>query len=354
MKSWIFWILAGLGAYLAYGAWFRDESSRERDIPPLGMEPSTPGEKGGAAAGVAESPPAPPRGRTLLDDWRDAVARGDRGAAQALGDRILGEASGSPDAVLVPLERGREKLRAFRAAGRGAEGLQLAQEARLLLTPALFEESVAAEERASLRKALAELADEVLFSPRHVEGADFSHTVRRGDTLDQLCKKLFRERGTRVEPGLICEINGIKRPQDLQAGAVIKVPLGEASVVVTKREFRLYFLQGGAYVREFAVGLGRAGLTPEATFVIEDKMINPDWYPRPGVKIPYGDPGNILGSRWLGFRDTEQFRGFGIHGTKDPSSIGREESSGCVRMHQEDVERLFSWVPVGTTVRIQR
>ncbi|MGQ0613029.1 MAG: L,D-transpeptidase family protein [Planctomycetaceae bacterium] len=354
MKSWIFWILAGLGAYLVYGAWFRGDEGREREVPPLGMDPSRPDDQGGAVPGASDAPPAPPRDRTLLDDWRDAVARGDRGAAQALGDRILREAAGSPDALQVSLERGRERLRASRAAGRGAEGLQLAQEARLLLTPALFEDSLPTEERASLRKSLAELAQEVVFSPRHVESADFSHTVRRGDTLDQLCKKLFRERGSRVEPGLLCEINGIQRPQDLQAGAVIKVPLGEASIVVVKREFRLYFLQGGAYVREFAVGLGRAGLTPEATFVVEDKMINPDWYPRPGVKIPYGDPGNILGTRWLGFRNTEQFRGFGIHGTKDPSSIGREESSGCVRMHQEDVERLFSWTPAGTTVRILR
>ena len=355
MKSWLFWILAGLGGYLAYRTWLTGDGEAGREVPPLGVETAKPVEGGGGdAPPPGRDPPAAPQDRTPLDEWRAALARADAEALGTLGDRILREAPDSPAAVHVRLERGRERLRAYRAAGRNAEGLKLAQEARLLLTPALFEESVSAEERATLRATLAELAQDVLFNPRHVEGADFSWTVRRGDTLDQLCRKAFRERGARVEPGLVCEVNGLRRPQDLQAGTAVKVPLGDARLVVVKREFRLTFLQGGAYVRDFPVGLGRAGLTPEAEFAVEVKMVNPDWYPRVGVKIPYGDPGNILGTRWLGFRDTEQYRGFGIHGTKDPASVGREESSGCVRMHQEDVERLFSWTPLGTPVRIMR
>ena len=81
---------------------------------------------------------------------------------------------------------------------------------------------------------------------------------------------------------------------------------------------------------------------------------NPDWHPRAGVIIPYGDARNILGSRWMAFRDTPDYQGFGIHGTTEPSSIGKEASSGCVRMLRDDVERLFEWTPRGTTVVITR
>jgi lipoprotein-anchoring transpeptidase ErfK/SrfK len=54
----------------------------------------------------------------------------------------------------------------------------------------------------------------------------------------------------------------------------------------------------------------------------------------------------------MAFRDSAEYRGFGIHGTSDPSSIGQDASSGCVRMLREDVERLFDWTPRGTRVTI--
>jgi lipoprotein-anchoring transpeptidase ErfK/SrfK len=89
-------------------------------------------------------------------------------------------------------------------------------------------------------------------------------------------------------------------------------------------------------------------------FVIEEKIPHPDWYPKPGVKIPYGDPENILGTRWMAFRNTAEYRGFGIHGTADPTSIGKAMSSGCIRMRRADVERLFDWTPIGMKVTIRR
>ncbi len=140
----------------------------------------------------------------------------------------------------------------------------------------------------------------------------------------------------------------------LRAGEAIRVPLGKAELRVVKSEYRLYFLMGGAYVRSFPVGLGRDDLTPEAEFIIESKMKNPDWYPGNGQKIPHGHPDTILGDRWLGFQNTPELRGFGIHGTSDPSSIGNSESSGCVRVGPEDIERIFEWSPRGTRVVITR
>ena len=93
---------------------------------------------------------------------------------------------------------------------------------------------------------------------------------------------------------------------------------------------------------------------PAAAFKVRLKQKNPDWYPEPGKRVPFGDPGNILGTRWIGFDNSAEYRGFGIHGTIDPTSVGQEESSGCVRMLQADVELLYDWIPEGTTVVIRR
>ena len=93
--------------------------------------------------------------------------------------------------------------------------------------------------------------------------------------------------------------------------------------------------------------------TPEGKFVVGDRLKNPDWY-RNGRKIPFGHPDNRLGTRWLGFKRTARASGYGIHGTDDPSSIGKEVSEGCVRLENADVEELFEWVGVGTEVEIVR
>ena len=71
------------------------------------------------------------------------------------------------------------------------------------------------------------------------------------------------------------------------------------------------------------------------------------------MTIPYGNPENILGTRWMGFKNSPGLTGFGIHGTTRPESIGREESSGCIRMGRSDVEELFGWTPYRTEVIVK-
>ena len=92
--------------------------------------------------------------------------------------------------------------------------------------------------------------------------------------------------------------------------------------------------------------------TPEGDFEIATKLKNPPWYRR-GERIEYGDPRNILGTRWIGFRDTAEYQGYGIHGTTKPESIGKAQSDGCIRMLNGDVEELFGLVTIGTPVIIK-
>ena len=379
MSSRLFLLFLAVVVYFAYQSWF----SSDDEAPSTGTEHSTasPGdvpiesiEVEGEETAEPDGAPAEPRklalnmaegieaerasvrdpAAALVQERTAARQRGDEDQVRRLNERIRREFPDSDAARWLQFEQGREALRRYRGLGKTTEGLQAAQEARLLLTPALFIRRVSGRERGELRKSLKELAQAVLFSSRHLEGADFRYVPKRGDTLERLCRGTFRSRGAHVAPGLVASVNRMRSPRDLRAGESIKVPLGKTHIVVQKHEFRLYLLVGGAYVADFTVGLGRDDLTPEHEFVVDNKMRNPDWFPRPGEKIPFGDPRNILGTRWLGFKNGSDYRGFGIHGTKDPASTGRNSSSGCVRMRQADVELVFDWTPHGTRVSIRR
>ena len=86
---------------------------------------------------------------------------------------------------------------------------------------------------------------------------------------------------------------------------------------------------------------------------VQTKIEKPDWFPR-GTRIPYGDPRNILGTRWMGFaRKAGQPEGLGIHGTTQPESIPGTGSMGCLRMRNVEVEELFGIIERGTRVIIR-
>ena len=89
------------------------------------------------------------------------------------------------------------------------------------------------------------------------------------------------------------------------------------------------------------------------TFTIEEKVPEPPWSPPGRTPLPYGHPENILGTRWMGFKPTPEYAGFGIHGTTKDETIGEAASNGCVRMHNADVEELFDLIPRGTLVEIR-
>jgi lipoprotein-anchoring transpeptidase ErfK/SrfK len=91
--------------------------------------------------------------------------------------------------------------------------------------------------------------------------------------------------------------------------------------------------------------------TPLGTFKVVTKVKEPWYLPK---DIAGGSPNNPLGTRWIGLNvpNTNGYE-YGIHGTKDPSSIGRYVSQGCIRMHNKDVEWLFRHIPKGTLVIIK-
>jgi len=107
-------------------------------------------------------------------------------------------------------------------------------------------------------------------------------------------------------------------------------------IIVDKSNHRLAVVSGDVILRNYEVGLG-GNKTPEGKFVISEK-----------VKDPNGSSTGAFGSRGMTLSDTR----YGIHGTDEPGSMGKDESLGCVRMKKEDIEELYDLVPMGTPVTI--
>ena len=126
------------------------------------------------------------------------------------------------------------------------------------------------------------------------------------------------------------------------------------TVIIDTGNTTLYYVLGQGRAIRYGVGVGRDGFTWSGVQTVSRKAEWPDWHP-PAEMIarqPYlprfmaGGPGNPLGARAM-YLGTSQYR---IHGTNDPSTIGKFVSSGCVRLTNEDVTDLFSRVDVGTRV----
>jgi lipoprotein-anchoring transpeptidase ErfK/SrfK len=132
----------------------------------------------------------------------------------------------------------------------------------------------------------------------------------------------------------------------LHAGDTAKGTARQVLVSVSDR--KLAVLENGKIIRTFAVSVG-ARVTPSPTgeFQIVNRLANPTYY-HPGTVIPPSND-NPIGPRWIGLSQ----KGFGIHGTNQPRSIGHAASHGCIRLNNRDILQLFQMVSVGDTVSIR-
>jgi lipoprotein-anchoring transpeptidase ErfK/SrfK len=111
---------------------------------------------------------------------------------------------------------------------------------------------------------------------------------------------------------------------------------------------------GPLIVRLYEVGLGENDSTPEATFTVIEKQERPDWTdPRTGEFLRWGDTRNPLGDFFIKV-DHPEHKGFGLHGTVDQASIGRDSSMGCIRMRSKDIAEVFDYLPRGSRVTVRR
>ncbi len=107
-------------------------------------------------------------------------------------------------------------------------------------------------------------------------------------------------------------------------------------IIVDVSDRKLHLLHDHSVVRTFPVGIGKMLTeTPIGEYTIMNKQPN---------------PGGPFGVYWLGLSKPH----YGIHGTNNPGSIGKQVSHGCVRMYNEDVTYLANTVPIGTHVTIRQ
>jgi len=126
------------------------------------------------------------------------------------------------------------------------------------------------------------------------------------------------------------------------------------TIVIDTPHTYLYYVLGGGRAVRYGIGVGREGFTWSGVKNIDRKVEWPDWHP-PAEMIarqPYlprfmaGGPGNPLGARAM-YLGGSLYR---IHGTSDPSSIGKHVSSGCIRMLNADAIDLYDRAPLGAKV----
>jgi len=118
-------------------------------------------------------------------------------------------------------------------------------------------------------------------------------------------------------------------------------------IVVSITDRKLAVLQADRVVKIFPAAVGApASPSPVGVYKIVTSIPEPTWYYKGKIVGP--GKANPLGSRWLGL----SIKGYGIHGTNAPSSIGHNASHGCVRMRNKDVEELFGMVGVGDQVEL--
>ncbi len=171
-------------------------------------------------------------------------------------------------------------------------------------------------------------------------------------------------------PGILEPAPAVQQQADPAfARKVVAYPTPEppGTIVVDPGSHFLYLVQPGGQAIRYGVGVGGEGFGWSGIATIHTKQEWPDWYPPPemlarkpelrehmaqlqsGIGMR-GGPDNPIGARalylWQGKRDTL----YRIHGTNEPSTIGRNVSSGCIRLTNEDIVDLYDRTPVGTKV----
>lgn len=129
------------------------------------------------------------------------------------------------------------------------------------------------------------------------------------------------------------------------------------TIIIETRKRQLYYILGGGKALRYSVGVGKSGFTWSGTERISRKAEWPPWRApkemlvrRPDIpEFVAGGPKSPLGARALYLSGTD----YRIHGTPAPWTVGFADSSGCIRMTNEDVTDLYGRVKIGTKVIVR-
>ena len=224
--------------------------------------------------------------------------------------------------------------------------------ARALLSRTLLNANLSASEAQLLRDELTVINNQLVFSPTADPRDPMTeeYKVASGDSLSRIAGR--RELATHWK--LISRINKISDPSKIRLGQSLKLVRGPFHAIVDKSDHRIDIFHGSPadpsswlYIRSFDVGLGESDGTPVGEFVVSaNKLENPGWVNPRDARERYepNDPKNPIGEYWIGLTgqgEASAYTSYGIHGTIDPSSIGGDESMGCVRLANGDIDIVY-------------
>ncbi len=332
---------------LAVGAWWLIPDATPLDEPqPLGNhKPLLAGMPGAAPAGAASasSAKAPTAVQPGPNSNRPASANRPR-PAPASEPRTAVATNKTSEKPSTDLAADQDRQTALVRAGDQALAQNDVLTARARYSEAMLFE-VGEPDRTRVRAKLTRIGNDTILSPRIFPGDVHisRYTIKPGDTLGKIAK------ANKISAGLLASINNIENVNLIRAGQVIKVIQGPFRAVVHKHEFALDVYLDNTFVTHFKVGLGADNGTPTGTWRVGTKLSNPTYYPpRGGQMIDADDPENPLGERWIALIGTEGHalgaQRSGIHGTIEPESIGHSVSLGCIRMYNDDVVSLYTFL----------
>ncbi len=133
------------------------------------------------------------------------------------------------------------------------------------------------------------------------------------------------------------------------------------TVIVNPAARHLYLIAGNNSAVRYGISVGKSGFEWSGVAAVTGRRAWPTWTPPPEMiertpelarweKGQPGGPTNPLGARALYLTTDGIDYGYRIHGTPEWQSIGRNASSGCIRMINQDIIDLYSRVPDGAKV----
>ena len=195
-----------------------------------------------------------------------------------------------------------------------------------------------------------------------IVGEETNHVVQSGDTLASLAARYG------VDQKVLIAENALKGGASLTPGRTLRIvarhilPTGaHDGILINIPQRHLFFFRNGTLIAHYPVAVGKPDWrTPTGEFHVAVKETDPTWEVPKSIQqemrrtgkrvvtsVPPG-PDNPLGQYWIGLNRTS----VGIHGTNSPRSIYHSATHGCVRMHPDDIEALFSQVELNTPVTI--
>lgn len=185
----------------------------------------------------------------------------------------------------------------------------------------------------------------LFFSARAYPGIVSFYDVQYGDFLSTIAKKY------KVYPDRLMRVNNIKDRNSIRQGQTLRIIQGRTRMIVFLERFEMWVFIDDIFFRRYQVGIGKENKTPPMITTVSNSLArNPSYRSPEGKMVPPDHPDNPIGTRWIGF---EYGQGYGIHGTREPETIGKPSSNGCIRLRNEEVEELFDYVMVGDEVVIK-